>query len=177
LSDQAIQVLVVWQLDSEIALANVVDGLVVNHETAVRVLQGGVGRQDRVVRLDDRGGHLGSRVDAELEFALLAIVDRETLHQQGTKARPSTAAERMEDQEALKTAAVVGDSPDLVQHLVDEFLANCVVSTGIVVGSVLFSCDHLLGMEQGAIRAGAHFVDHIGLEIAVDGARNIFAVA
>ena len=33
--------------------ADVIDGLVVNHEGAVGVLQGGVGGQDGVVRLDD----------------------------------------------------------------------------------------------------------------------------
>ena len=37
---------------------DVVDGLIVDHERAVGVLQGGVGRQDGVVGLDDSSGHL-----------------------------------------------------------------------------------------------------------------------
>lgn len=61
LGDQAVQVLVVGALDAEVASANVVDGLVVNHEGAVGVLKGGVGGQDGVVRLDNRGGDLRSR--------------------------------------------------------------------------------------------------------------------
>ncbi len=35
LSDQAVQVLVVWSLDTEVATADVIDGLVVDHEAAV----------------------------------------------------------------------------------------------------------------------------------------------
>src|ERR1700743_214000 len=61
LCDQAVQVLVVGALNVQIAAADVVDGFVVNHEAAVRVLQRGVGRQDGVVRLDHRGGKLRSR--------------------------------------------------------------------------------------------------------------------
>jgi len=53
LSDQAVQVLVVRALDSKVAAADVVDGLVVNHEGAVAVLEGGMCGKDGVVRLDN----------------------------------------------------------------------------------------------------------------------------
>jgi hypothetical protein len=32
-------------------------------------------------------------------------------------------------------------------------------------------------MEKATVGAGADFIDNIGLEIAVDGSRNIFAIA
>jgi len=38
----AIQVEIGWEVNVEVALANVVDGFVVDHEGAVGVLQGGV---------------------------------------------------------------------------------------------------------------------------------------
>ena len=38
-----------------------------------------------------------------------------------------------------------------VQHQVDDLLADGVVSTGIVVGSVLLACDQLLRVEQLAV--------------------------
>ena len=44
--------------DVEIPSADVVDGLVVDHEGAVRVLERGVRRQDRVVRLHHCGRDL-----------------------------------------------------------------------------------------------------------------------
>jgi hypothetical protein len=109
LSDQAVQVLVVGTLNAEVAAADVIDGLVVNHEGAVGVLEGGVGGEDRVVGLDNGGGDLGRRVDTELELALLAVVDREALHEEGTETGTGTTTEGVEDEEALETRAVVGD--------------------------------------------------------------------
>ena len=51
LADQTVEVGVGWSLDVQVAAADVVDGLVVHHEGAVSVLQGGVGGQDGVVGL------------------------------------------------------------------------------------------------------------------------------
>ena len=93
LSDQSVQVLVVRSLDAEVAAADVVDGLVVDHEGAVGVLKGSVGSKDGVVGLDDRGGDLGSRVDTELELALLAVVDGQALHEESTETRTGTTTE------------------------------------------------------------------------------------
>jgi hypothetical protein len=76
LGDEPVQILVVGSFDAQIASADVIDGLVVDHETAVRVLQSRVGGKNGVVRLDHRGRHLRGGIDAELEFALLAVVDR-----------------------------------------------------------------------------------------------------
>jgi hypothetical protein len=39
------------------------------------VVNHGVRRENGVVRLDDRGGDRGSRLNGEIQFALLAIVD------------------------------------------------------------------------------------------------------
>ena len=177
LSNQAVEVLVVGTLKTQVAAADVVDGLVVDHEGAVGVLEGGVGGENRVVRLDNRGGGLRGGVDAELELALLAVVDRETLHEEGTEAGTGTTTERVEHKETLETAAVVGDPAHLVEDLVDQLLADRVVATGVVVGGILLAGDHVLGVEQAAISAGPDLVDDVGLEIAVDCPRDILAVA
>ena len=66
---------------------------------------------------------------------------------------------------------------NLVQDLVNQFFSNSVVTTGVIVGSILLASDHLLRMEEAAVGAGTDFVDDVGLEIAVDGSRNIFALA
>ena len=77
----------------------------------------------------------------------------------------------------MQTRAVVGDTTDLIQDLVNELLSNCVVATGVVVGRILLAGDHVLGVEQGAVGAGVDLVDDVGLEIAVDGTGNVLAVA
>jgi hypothetical protein len=53
LSDEAVKVGVSWALNVEVTAADVVDGLVVHEEGTVRVLKGGVARQDGVVWLNN----------------------------------------------------------------------------------------------------------------------------
>ena len=79
LADQTVEVGVGGALDVKVAATDVVDGLVVHHECAVRVLQCGVGGEDRVVRLHHSSGNLGCRVDGKLQLRLLAVVEGETL--------------------------------------------------------------------------------------------------
>lgn len=177
LSNQTVQVLVVRTLNAKIAAANVVDGLVVDHEAAVGVLQSSVRGQDGVVRLDNRRGDLGRGIHAELELALLAIIHRQTFHQQSSEAGSSTPTEGMENQESLQTRAVIRNASNLVQDLIDQLLPNSVMAASIVVGRVFFAGDHLFRMEKAAVGAGADFVDDIGLEVAVDGAGDVFALA
>ena len=81
LGDQTVQVGVGRTFNVEVSSADVVDGLVVDHEGTVGVLQGGVGAQCGVVGLHHGRGHLGGGVNGELELRLLAIVHRQTLHQ------------------------------------------------------------------------------------------------
>jgi hypothetical protein len=176
LSDQSVQVLVVGALETKVSAADIVDSFVVNHEGTVGVLKGSVGGENGVVWLNDGGCGLGSWVNTELELNFLSEIDRQTLHEESTETRASSTSERVEDQETLETRAVIGDLANLIQDLINQFLANSVMSTGIVVGSVLLSSNHLLGMEQAAVGTSADLIDDIGLEIAVDGSGNIFAL-
>lgn len=107
LSDQAVEVLVVGAGDIEAAAADIVDGLVVDEECAVGVLNGAVGGEHSVVGLDDRGGNARRRVNSELELALLAVIGRKALEEQGTKTGASATTEGVENQEALEGGAVV----------------------------------------------------------------------
>jgi hypothetical protein len=107
LGDQAVEVLVARPRDIQIPAADVVHGLVINQEGTVRVLNGAVGREHSVVGLNNGSRNSRGRVNGELEFALLAIIGREALKEEGTKTRASTATEGVEDQEALEGLAVV----------------------------------------------------------------------
>ena len=79
LSHQSVEVGVGGTLDVEVAAADVVDGLVVDHEGTVGVLEGGVGGEDGVVRLDYGGGDLRGGVNGELQLALLTVVHTQSL--------------------------------------------------------------------------------------------------
>lgn len=132
------------------------------------MLQGGVGGKDRVVRLNNSDGSLRSRVDTELQLALLAVVDGQALHEESAETRTGTTAKGVEDEEALQTRAGVGNAADLVKNAIDKLLSNGVVATGVVVGSILLAGDHVLGVEKASVRAGADLVDDVRLKIAVD---------
>jgi hypothetical protein len=90
---------------------------------------------------------LRSWVDAELQLALLAIVDRQTFHQQSSKTRSSTTTEGVKDQESLQPRAIIRNPSNLVQNLINELLSNGVMSTSVVVGCILLASNHLLRVE------------------------------
>merc|ERR1719431_384860 len=127
--------------------------------------QGGVGGQDGVVRLYDSRGDLGCWVDGKLQLGLLAVVDGETLHQQGCEARASASTEAVEDEEALKTCALVSQLTDPVQHEVNELFAHGVVTSGVVIGGILLACDQLLRVEELTVCTGANLIDYSWLQI------------
>lgn len=106
LGDETVEVLVAGARNVQVAMADVVDGLIVNQESAVSVLNSAVGGQNGVVGLNNCSRHAGRRVDRELEFGLLAILAGETLQQQSAEARASTATEGVEYQKALQARAV-----------------------------------------------------------------------
>ena len=148
LGNHAVQVSVRGAGNIQVATANVVNSLVVDHERTVSVLQGGVGGQDRVVGLNNGSRHLGCGVHGKLELGLLAVVGREALEKKGTEAGTGTTTEGVEDEESLETGTSVRELADAVEDVVDELLADGVVSTGIVVSGILLSADELLGVEE-----------------------------
>ena len=90
-----------------------------------------MGRQNRVVGLDDRARELGSGVDTELKLRLLAVVVGQALHEESTETRASSTTERVEHEEALQTVAIVGQPANLVHNDINLLLANGVVATSV----------------------------------------------
>ena len=103
LGDQTVEVGEARGADSQVLLANVIDGLIVNHERTVGVFESGVGRQYSIIWLDDGVAEPRGGINAELELRLLSIISRKTLKQESTKAGTSSTTERVEDEEALET--------------------------------------------------------------------------
>merc|ERR1719353_43344 len=175
LCDDAVQVGVRRALDVKATAAHVVDGLVVQAEGHVSVLQQGVGGKDVIVRFHDSSGNLRSRGNGVSQLGLLAIVNRQALQQKGTKTRASTSTGGVVDEETLQASAVIRKFADSVQDKVNNFLANGVVATGVVVGSVLFARDQLLGVVQLTVGAGANLVNHSRLQVDVYSTGHVFA--
>lgn len=107
LGNETVEMLVVGTGNVQAATADIIDSFVVDEEGAVGVLNGAVRGKDGVVGLYDGRGDAGRRVNSELELALLAVVGRQTLEEQSTETRSSSATERVEDEETLEGGAVV----------------------------------------------------------------------
>ena len=88
--------------DIQIAATDIVDGFVVDEESAIGILDSAVSRQDSVVGLDNSGRDLWCRIDGEFELRFLAVIGRQALKQESPESRPCAPSKAMEDEESLK---------------------------------------------------------------------------
>jgi hypothetical protein len=175
LSDQTVQVGVRRTFNVKVAAADIVQGLVIEAESAVSVLQEGVGGEHRVVGLYNGGRNLRRRGDSKRKFRLASVVNRETLQEERSKSRSGTSTGCVENKETLKTGAVIRELSDAVQDKVNNLLSDSVVTTGVVVGSVFLAVDDLLGVVELGVGSSTDFVANSGFQIDVDGTRDMLA--
>ena len=175
LRDQSVEVGVGGSLNVEVATADIVDGLVVEHDGDIGVLKEGVSGEHGVVWLNDGGGDLRGWVDGESELGLLAVVDGESLEEERSETGASATTDGVEDEEALETSALIGELTDSVEAEVDDLLTDGVVTTGEVVGGVLLAGDELLWVEELSVGASADLIDDGWLEIEEDSAGDVLA--
>jgi hypothetical protein len=173
LSNQSVEVGVGRTLNVEITAADVVDGLVVKHDSHIGVLEKRVSGKHGVVGFNHGGGNLWGRVDGESELRLAAVVNRQTLKDKRAETRSGTSTDSVEDEETLKTSAVVSKLADAVKNKVDNFLSDGVVTTGVVVSSILLSGNQLFRVVQLTIGSGADFVNDGWFKVNEDSARDV----
>jgi len=139
LSDESVQVGVGWSLNVEVSSGNIVDGLVIEDNGDIGVLKKRVGGEDGVVWLNNGGGDLWGWVDGETELGFLTIIDGKSLEEEGTESGTGTTTDGLEDEETLKTSALIGKLSDSIEAEIDDLLTNGVVTSGEVVGSIFFT--------------------------------------
>jgi len=177
LSNETIQVSVGGTLDVKVTTANIVDGLVVKHNSDIGVLEERVGGKHRVVGLNNSGSDLGRGPGAEVQLGLLAVIDGKTLKEQAAKTGTGTTTDSVEHQETLETSAVICELADTVEDKVDDFLADSVVTTGEVVSGIFLARNQLLRVEQLAVGTSANLIDDSGLKVHHHAARHVLASA
>merc|ERR1711990_1004275 len=175
LRDESVEVGVGGSINIEVSSADIVDGLVVEHDGDIGVLKKRVGGQDGVVWLNNGGGDLWGWVDGETKLGLLSVVDGKSLEEEGTKTGSGTTTDGVEDEESLETSALVGELSDSVKAEVDNFLTDGVVTTGEVVGGIFLSGDELLWVEELSVGSGSDLIDNGWLEIKEDGSWDVLA--
>ena len=165
LGDQSVQVGVSWSLNVQVTAADIVQGLVVNHEGNVGVLKHTVGAQYGVVWFYNGGGYLWGWVYGELDLGLAAVVNGQAFQKKSTETGTRTSTKTVVYDETLKTSAVVGQLTDAVQAQVNNFFTYGVVTTGVVIGGVFLTRDQLFWVEKTAVGTGADLVDGGGFQI------------
>jgi hypothetical protein len=141
------------------------------------VLEERVGRQNGVVGLNDGSRDLRGREDSETQLGLLAVVNGQALQEEGAETRASTTTDSVEDEETLETSAVVSQLADTVEDEIDHLLANGVVTTSVVAGSILLARDELLRVEELTVGTSTDLIDDGGLQVNEDGTGDVFAGA
>jgi hypothetical protein len=79
LGDKSVEVLIPRARDIQVALTDTKDSLIVDEESAFRVLNSTMCGQNGIVGFYHSSSHAGRRVDNELQLRLLAILSRKTL--------------------------------------------------------------------------------------------------
>merc|ERR1719326_2030235 len=175
LGNDSVEVGVGWSLNVEVSSADIVDGLVIEHNSDIGVLEEGVSGEDGVVWLNNGGGDLWGWIDGESELGFLTIIDGKSLEEEGSETRSGTTTDGVEDEETLETCALIGKLSDSVEAEIDDFFTNGVVTSGEVVGSIFFTGDELLWMEELSVGTGSDFIDNGWLEIEEDGSWNVLS--
>jgi len=173
LGDESVKVGVGGSLDIEVSSADIINGFVIDHDSDISVLEEGVGGENGVVRLNNSGGNLGRRIDGETKLGLLTIVDGESLEEEGSETGTGSTTDGVEDEETLETSALIGKLSDSVEAEIDDFLTNGVVTTSEVVGSIFFTRDELLGMEELSVGTSSNFIDDGWLKIEEDSSGDV----
>mmetsp|Transcript_58655 Transcript_58655/g.80532 ORF Transcript_58655/g.80532 Transcript_58655/m.80532 type:complete len:261 (-) Transcript_58655:65-847(-) len=173
LSDESVKVGVGGSLDIEVSSADIVNGLVIKHNSNIGMLKEGVGGEHGVVRLNDGGGDLGRGVDGETELGLLTVINGKSLEEEGTKTGTGTTTNGVEDEETLETSALISELSNSIEAEIDDLLTDGVVTSGEVVSGILLTGDELLGVEKLSVGTSSNFIDNGRLEIEEDSAGNV----
>ena len=175
LSDESVQVGVGWSLDIEVSSADIVDGLVIEDNGDIGVLEKRVSGEDGVVWLDNGGGDLWGWVDGETELGLLSVIDGKSLEKERSETGSGTSTDGVEDEETLETSALIGELSDSIEAKIDNFLTNGVVTSGEVVGGIFLSGDELLWMEELSVGTGSNLINDGWLEIEEDASWDVLS--
>merc|ERR1711997_1102272 len=139
------------------------------------MLQRSMSCKNGVVWLYNCGCNLWCRIDGKLQFGFLAIINGQAFHEKRSKARTSSSSEGMEDQETLKTRTLVSQLSDSIEYKINDFLADGVMTSCIVIGSIFFSSYQLFWVEELAVGSSSYLIHNSRLEIDKYSTRDMFS--
>ena len=112
-------------------------------------------------------------IDGESELGFLTVIDGKSLEEERSETGTGSSTDGVEDEETLETSALIGELSDSVEAEINDLTTDGVMSSGEVVGSIFFTGDELLWMEQLSVGSGSDLIDNGGLEIEEDGSGDV----
>jgi hypothetical protein len=173
LGNESVQVGVSWSLDIEISSADIINGFVIDHDGNIGVLEEGVSGKYGVVWLNNGGRDLWGWIDGESELGFFTVIDGKSLEEERSETGTGSSTDGVEDEETLETSALVGELSDSIEAEIDDFFTDSVMSSGEVVGSIFFTGDKLLWMEELSVGSCSDLIDNGWLEIEEDGSWDV----
>jgi hypothetical protein len=81
----------------------------------------------------------------------------------------------VEDEKSLETGTLVSKLSNSVENQVNDLFTDGVVTSGVVVGGILFTGDQLFWVEELSVSTGSDFIDDGWLQINEDSSWDVFA--
>ena len=159
------------------AEADVVQGLVVEGEALVGVLDKLVDGEGGVVRLHDGVGHLGGRDHGVGGHHAVGVLLTDLGDQKGAHTSTGSTTHGVGELEALEAVSGLGLLADNVKDGVDELSSLGVVALGPVVSGTVLSEHEVIGAEELAEGSSADGVHGTGLKIHEDGTGHVAAAS
>ena len=170
---KVVEISVGWVGELEGSHADIVEGLVINAEGLIGVLDQLVDREGGIVGLDNGIGNLGGWDNREGGHHAIWELFADLGDQERTHAAPVPPPRGVGDLEALEAVTSFSLAANDVENLVDKFSTLGVMSLGPVVSGTGLTEDVVVGAEELAEGAGTDSVHGPGLQIDEDGTRNV----
>merc|ERR1711997_376662 len=139
------------------------------------MLQRSMSCKNGVVWLYNCSGNLWCWIDGKFQFRFFTIINGQTFHEKRSKSRTSSSSEGMEDQETLKTRTLVSQLSDSIEYKINDFLADGVMTSCIVIGSIFFSSYQLFRVEELTIGSSSYLIYNSRFEIDEYSTRDVLS--
>jgi len=173
--DEMVQVTVCGGGQLEGPEADVVEGLVINGEGLIGVLDELMDREGGVVGLDNGVGHLGGWDNGEGGHDPVGVFLSDLGDQESSHSGSGSTSKRVGQLESLETVTALSFLPHNIQNRVDELSSLGVVSLGPVVSSTRLSEDEVIRSEDLSEWSGSDGVHGTGLQINKDSSGNVLS--
>ena len=173
--DEMVQVTVCGGGQLEGPEADVVEGLVINDEGLIGVLNELMDGEGGVVGLNNGVGDLGRGGDGEGGHDPVGVLLSDLGDQESSHSGSGATTERVGELESLEAVTALSFLPHNIEDRVDELSSLSVMSLGPVVASTRLSEDEVVRSEDLSERSGSDGVHGIGLQINKDSSGNVLS--